>query len=183
MNGITAVSPFNHEWFNFTGPFAVVKEECLDKFNEAIAQKRKQDTESTSALNEKMSKRNTDIVLTDEQKAQLSKKYDPKSMSKDEYDSFIDDLCTYGVMQQEDKEIISHGVLVPLILGPDVQITSQTKSCWMNLDYNSCNGNALDWTKYLSSFESYNPIKQTFEKDARAILFSIITSAMEQISG
>ena len=60
----------------------------------------------------------TRTVLSDAEIAVLRNKYDPRNMSGEEYDAFLDDLADMGVISQEEKRRMGYKGLV-IVSYPD----------------------------------------------------------------
>ena len=50
------------------------------------------------------------VTLTKEQKQYLEEHFNPKNMTKEEYRAFLDKLCEFGVIAQEDLYYLGYGV-------------------------------------------------------------------------
>ena len=95
---------FHSNWFNYVDipgidpgkmTYAVLKDECRDQFREAVQAKREEQLLAFQKFKEDARKRGTSVRLTDAQLEHLSASYDPREMTREEYQAFIDDLCEY----------------------------------------------------------------------------------------
>lgn len=175
LNSVT--SPFNTDWFNREGPCAILKSEHRQDFAEALAQKKKQDIAKLNDFMDRVQNGFADITLTEGQKAELAGKYDPANMSHDAYKEFIDDLCKYEVLNEEDKPYVGYTNLIPWDLS-EPEITMVPLSV---VPPSSCN-DMLGWSKYYASFTTFNNDTQSFEKTRSAILYEKIYCILDQLS-
>ena len=103
-------------WFNYVDipgidsekmKYGVLKDECRDQFREAVQAKREEQKLAFEKFKEDARQRGKFVRLTDAQLEHLSDSYDPREMTREEYQAFIDDLCEYGVLDEADKDYIS----------------------------------------------------------------------------
>ena len=175
LNGVTGL--FNPNWFNWEGPYAILKSEHRQDFSETLVQKKKQDMEKLNNFMDRVQNGFADITLTDEQKAELAGKYDPTHMSDEAYKDFIDDLCKYGVLNEEDKPFVGYTNLIPLDLSePEIKMIP------LSVVSPSNGTDMLGWSKYYASFTTFNNDTQSYEKTRSAILYEKIYSILDQLS-
>lgn len=114
---------FDSSWFNCIDipgidsgkmKYGVLKSECRDQFREAVQAKREEQKQELQRFMEDAQKRGKSVRLTDTQLKHLSASYNPKEMTREEYQAFIDDLCEYGILDEADKDYISYGILTPI---------------------------------------------------------------------
>lgn len=153
---------------------------------ELFAQKAARDEERFRSLQEDVKKNGNTAHLTEEQTALLSAKYHANSMSYEEYRAFMDQLCEWGVFQQEDLPYLSAGpageILTPVDFSqPVATVTAGRPGRYFSREFSSSGGSVLDWAGYLSSFEFFNPDTQSFEKTGSALLFDRLRDVLEMI--
>lgn len=175
---------FNMDWFAVDGPYATVKKEHTNTFFEA----RDKMHEAQKAVCAQAREKLAGSSLTQEQLDHLSAAYDPEHMSYAEYRSFLNDLCEFGYFAEEDKPFVSCGVdsgdlvMIPVSYSPRCSASLSTVPYAPGLSsFPSDNGDVLAWTKYLSSFGTYNPISGAFEKSEKALLFEKLQNILLQI--
>lgn len=95
--------------------------------------------------------------LTTDDIAELASKYDPKHMSREEYDAFLEDMVERGVLREEEiKRLGYHGVIVSS--GVTLYITDCSKlpggiPLQISGRLGNANGNMLDWMMRQSIME------------------------------
>lgn len=173
-------------WYTLVGSgpvkYAALKEECVGQFRESMKAQEKELKASFDRYSAEVRRQGTSVRLTDEQLKHLTAAYDPENMTREEYQAFVDDLCEYGVLNEEDKDYICYSILTPLTswsgscrVVPDVPYSPYDHS------FSSSKGNVLDWSKYLSSFEQYNEHTRSLEKSHEAILFGRIHKVLARM--
>lgn len=183
---------FDSSWFNYIDipgidsgkmKYGVLKSECRDQFREAVQAKREEQKQELQRFMEDARKRGKSVRLTDTQLKHLSASYNPKEMTREEYQAFIDDLCEYGILDEADKDYISYGILTPIdFSAPTCTITAAPYQPY-GRDFGSSGGNVLDWSKYLSTFEYFNSDTNRFESTRSAILFERIQKVLVKMGG
>lgn len=149
--------------------------------SKAFSIKKQQDITDLNSFMENV-KQNGVEVLTDEQKEYLADNYNPSNMSQDEYQAFVNDLCKFGILEEQDKDYVSCSSLVPLDLSiPACEITKMVPGK-PKFNFDDCNDNVLDWAKFRSTFESFDSCNKTFQKTRSAILFGKIEDVLTQIA-
>lgn len=180
------LNSFNKDWFTVEGPYAKVKNEYADLFFET----RDKMHEAQKAVCAQAREKLVDLDgLTQEQIKHLSATYDPKHMSYEEYRSFISDLCEYGYFAQEDKPLVSCGVdagdlmMIPVSYSPQCQasLTAVAAPPGYDTTFPIEGGDALAWTKYMSTFGTFNPSSGAFEKTEKALLFEKLQKILLQM--
>lgn len=111
--------------------------------------------------------------LEDEDYEYLSSNWNPKDMSQNDYDKFLDFLQNKGIISEEDKEYVCYG--------GEVRIDSLEPSSWYSSlepvhDY--ADGNVLAFVRYQSSL-LYD--HKTTETKRQVDLYKKITSIMEEM--
>lgn len=181
------------DWFTFedTGSklkYGKVKSEYAEAFSEARNQMYEAQKAACAQAREKL----VDLGgLTQEQLDHLSTTYDPQKMSYAEYRSFLNDLCEYGYFAEEDKPLVSCGVgdSDDLVMIP---VSYQNPRCEASLttvftppgyasSFPFSDGNTLAWTKYMSTFGTFNPSSGDFEKTEKALLFDKLQNVLLQM--
>lgn len=161
--------------------YGVLKDECRDRFRQAVQAKREEQQLAFQKFKEDARRRGKSVKLTDEQLEHLSASYNPREMTREDYRAFVDDLCACGVLDEADKDYISYSGLVPIDFSePSCTITSAPYQPY-NRDFWSSGGNVLDWSKYLSTWEYFNPDTNRFEPTRRAILFDRIQQVLAKM--
>lgn len=188
-NSISGVSSwFNPDWFERKDFYLIPKEEYRTEIAEALSRKKQHDMERLSSFLEDVRKNGNGVSLTDEQWDYLSKTYDPSSMDKEDYQRLIDDLCSFGALQESDKPYLSCGYgegldLRPLDLSePCCEISPYAPGRPMD-PFFSGRGNVLEWARFRASFEYFDSGSQSFQKSRSAILFGRLEEVLEQIAG
>lgn len=178
---------FHSSWFNYIDipgidpkklTYAVLKDDCRDQLREAVQAKREEQKLAFEQFKEDVRRRGKSVELTGEQLERLSASYNPRKMTREDYRAFVDDLCAYGVLNEADKGYISYSGLVPIDFSePSCTITSAPCQPY-SADFESSGGNVLDWSRYLSTYEYFNPDANRFEPTRRAILFDRIRQVL-----
>lgn len=160
------------------------------EIDKAIAEQREKDIAATEAFMKKHKKTGGKFELTNTQIETLSANFDPNSMSYQEYMSFIDLLCEYGVLDEGDKDYVSYNmagkdsdlVLIPLKF--DIPISTWGPISRMGYDnsFESSRGNVLGWASHLAQFETFNTQTQSYEKTRTAILYGKIRDVLLKIT-
>lgn len=177
---------FNMDWFAVEGPYAKVKKGYESTVYEALEKMQEAQKAASAQAREKL----TDLKgLTQEQLDHLRATYDPKHMTYDDYRSFLDDLCQFGYFAEEDKPLVSCGVgsgdlvLIPVSSVPhgEAYLTTAPYIPGYASSFPFNDGNVLAWTKYLSTFGTYNPSSGAFEKSEKALLFEKLQNILLQM--
>ena len=158
--------------------YAVLKDECRDQFRAAVQAKREEQLLAFQKFKEDARKRGTSVRLTDAQLEHLSASYDPREMTREDYRAFIDDLCEYGVLDEADKDYISYSGLVPIDFSEPICTGTAAPYQPYDRDFGSSGGNILNWSRYLSTYEYFNPDTNRFEPTRSAILFDRIQQVL-----
>lgn len=190
----SSVNRFNMDWFTFEDAgdklkYGKVKNEYLDAFYEAREKMYEEQMAVCAQAREKL----VDLDgLTEEQIKCLSEKYDPKHMSYAEYRSFLNDLCEFGYFAEEDKPLVYGGVgdsddlvMTPVsYLNPrgEAYLTTVSAPPGYDTAFLLKGGDALAWTKYMSSFGTFDPSSGDFEKSTKALLFDKLQDILLQMS-
>lgn len=178
---------FHSNWFNYVDipgidpgkmRYAVLKDECRDQFREAVQAKREEQLLVFQKFKEDARKRGTSVQLTDAQLERLSASYNPKEMTREDYQAFIDDLCEYGVLDEADKDYISYSGLVPIDFSEPICTITAAPYQPYSRDFGSSGGNVLNWSRYLSTYEYFNPDTNRFEPTRSAVLFDRIQQVL-----
>ena len=129
--------------------------------------------------------------LTQEQLDQLSATYDPQNMTYAEYRSFINDLCGFGYFTEEDKPLVYCGTgefsgldMTPVsYLNPrgEASLTTVFAAPGYASSFPFNDGNALAWTKYMSTFGTFDPSSGSFQKTEKALLFEKLQNILLQM--
>ena len=151
----------------------------MEWFRAAVQAKREEQKLAFEKFKEDARKRGKSVKLTDAQLERLSASYNPKEMTRGEYQAFIDDLCEYGILDEADKDYVSYRGLIPVDFSETgCTITRRTPCAPYDSSFCSSGGNVLDWSKYLSTFERFNPDTNRFEQTRSAILFERIQKVL-----
>ena len=174
---------FNSGWFNIISgsgqvKWAGLKSECRDQFRAAVQAKREEQKLAFEKFKEDARQRGKFVRLTKAQLEHLSASYDPREMTREEYQAFIDDLCEYGVLDEADKDYISYSGLVPIDFSEPTCTGSAAPYQPYDRDFGSSGGNILNWSRYLSTYEYFNPDTNRFEPTRSAILFDRIQQVL-----
>lgn len=181
---------FQREWFEVKGNYGLIKPEYMDMFQKNLEAQQKEAARDYAGFTERMKETGSSVKLTEEQRKYLSEKFDPQKMSKKEYQAFLDKLCEFGVLDEADKEYAGYGIegcdldLTPLgRVRTGAYLTSaQGNPMGYTSAFSSSRGNALSWTRYLSSFQSWDPDSQSWRKTGEALLFGKLRDILEGIS-
>lgn len=187
-----SLSSFNKDWFSFEDARGKLKcGKLKSEYADAFYETRDKMYEAQKAACAQAREKLVDLDgLTQEQIDHLSTAYDPKNMSCAEYHSFISDLCEYGYFAEEDKPLVSCGVycddfvLIPVSGNQKCQASLTTVSAPPGYDssfFPLKGGDALTWTKYMSTFGTYNPSSGAFEKTEKALLFEKLQNILLQM--
>lgn len=156
------------------------KSEELREFRKAAKAKEQEERLAFQTFKAEIQKRGA-VRLTDEQLEHLTSSYDPKNMTRAEYQAFVDNLCEYGILSEGDKDYLSYGELVPAHFLSTVMCTTTPYYAPYTDSFSSSGGNVLEWSKYLSTFESFNPDTKSYEKTRSAILFKRIQDVFDKM--
>lgn len=172
-------------WFSAVGSgpikYMALKEECVDQFRESMQAQEKELKAAFDQYSAEVRRRGTSVRLTDAQLEHLTASYDPGNMTREEYQAFVDDLCEYGVLNEEDKDYVSYGIMTPLTSWSGTcSVSPRLSDPYAPYDssFSSSGGNVLDWSKYLSTFEQYNENTGSFKRTVSAILFEKIQKVL-----
>lgn len=91
--------------------YGVLKDECRDQFREAVQARREEQKLAFEKFKEDARRQGKFVRLTKAQLEHLSASYDPREMTREDYQAFIDDLIEYGVLDEADKDYISYSGL------------------------------------------------------------------------
>lgn len=158
--------------------WAVLKDECRDQFRQAVRAKREEQQLAFQKFKEDARQRGKSVKLTDEQLEHLSASYNPREMTREEYRAFVDDLCAYGVLDEADKDYVSYSGLVPIDFSEPSCTGTTAPYQPYGVEFWSSGGDVLDWSRYLSTYEYFNPDTNRFEPTRRAILFDRIQQVL-----
>lgn len=185
------LSGFNRDWFSFEDACGKLKcGKLKSEYADAFYETRDKMYEDQMAARAQARENLVDLDgLTQEQIDHLSAAYDPKNMSCEEYHSFINDLCEYGYFAEEDKPLVSCGVycddfvLIPVSGNQKCQASLTTVSAPPGYDtaFPLKGGDALAWTRYMSSFGTWDPSSGAFEKTEKALLFEKLQNILLQM--
>lgn len=179
----------NSSWFNYIEipgidsgklTYGVLKDECRGQFREAVQAKREEQRLAFQAFREDARKRGSSVRLTDAQLEHLSVSYNPREMTREDYQALVDDLCGYGVLDEADKDYISYGIMTPIYCIEPCTITAASYQPYDSY-FGSSGGNVLDWSKYLSTYEYFNSDTNRFESTRSAILFDRIRQVLAKM--
>jgi len=183
---------FQREWLQFEGPYAMVRTDYADMLNALLEERRKQQAKADERFVEDLKRAGCDVKLTEAQKKELKEDFDPENMSHQEYQSFIDRLCGYGVLKEEDKNYIGYGVkgcgldMTPVTAvwcgGYLTHGDSYNPKLYTNA-FSSSGGNVLDWAKYLAGVTTWSEKSYSWQKGPEAILFGKVRDILEAVSG
>ncbi len=174
---------FDPGWFTVSGSgpvkWASLKGECVSRFQEAVKAEEREWKAAFDRYSAEVRRQGTSVRLTDEQLEHLSDAYDPENMTREECRAFVDDLCRYGVLREEDKDCVSYNSLVPATFFTTVQCTTTAAPFQPYTDgFWSSGGNVLDWSRYLSTFERFDPDTRSYQRTPGAILFDRIQQVL-----
>lgn len=182
---------FQKEWFRFSEGYGFAKAEFQDQISAAFAEMERQSVQSYEAFSQRVRQSGRDVKLTREQKQYLAENFDPKNMSFSEYQSFIDKLCEFGILDEADKDYVSCGAagyeleMIPLgavqnggYLTPGDLYNPMSYS----KAFSSSKGNVLDWADYLSRLTVLDQKTTSWQKTPESILFGKIRDVLEKIS-
>lgn len=131
--------------------------------SKAFSIKKQQDITDLNSFMENV-KQNGVEVLTDEQKEYLADNYNPSNMSQDEYQAFVNDLCKFGILEEQDKDYVSCSSLVPLDLSiPACEITKMVPGK-PKFNFDDCNDNVLDWANFALPLNRLTLATKLFKK-------------------
>jgi len=183
---------FQREWLQLDGHYAFVKPDYMGLLNAALEEQRKLQDKANQQYVEDLKRAGFDVKLTEEQKKELKEDFDPENMSLPEYQSFIDKLCEYGVLKEEDKRYVGYGVKgCGLDLTPVTAVRSGgylTRGSFYNPKsytnaFSSSGGSVLDWAKFLAGITTWDEKSHSWQKQPEAILFGKIRDVLEAVSG
>ena len=158
--------------------YGVLKDECRDQFREAVQARREEQKLAFEKFKEDAGQRGKFVRLTKAQLEHLSASYDPREMTREDYQAFIDDLIEYGVLDEADKDYISYSGLVPIDFSEPTCTTTAAPYQPYVRDFWSSGGNILDWSRYLSTYEYFNSDTNRFEPTRSAVLFDRIQQVL-----
>lgn len=191
MVSSAGTSVFQKEWFRFEGnpdlPYMIPKAEYRDLIEQVYAEKRKQAIAEHDRFMEKVKQEGTSVQLTEDQKRELRESFDPKKMSWEEYQSLINQLCEYGILEESDKKFLHCGYggsLEMTYVDPAAPLSTASleRASGGELSFSSWKGNALGWAKYLSGFQGWDEHSQSWQKTRESILFEKLRDILNAIS-
>lgn len=174
-----------HEWVDFIGSnVGYVKPAFRDQVLEMA---KKGSAEAFARLADRLENGGVKTALTDEQKQYLKDNFDLKDMSWEDYQSLIDKLCEFGVLDREDKKFLhcEFGGLemTPIDLsGPTTTASFTSASVRNSSSFASWKGDVLGWMKFLSSFQSWDSDSQSWRKTDEARLFGKVRDLLDAIA-
>lgn len=186
---------FQKEWFDYvpagdSGLYGVPKTEYQDLFNQTVKALEEQSKKNYESLTERVRASGSEVKLTEEQKQYLTESFNPKNMSRSEYQEFIDKLCEFGVLDEADKPYVSYGQagsdleLIPLSVVNGraylMAANGYNPKGYTN-SFSSSRGNALNWASYLASIQVWD--RGSFRLKPEAVLFGRIKDVLEEIAG
>ena len=163
---------------------AVVPEERWDEFLAFCAGRAKEGkAEEMRAAKEPGA---SDANLTPEQIRYLRGKYDPHHMNQTEYADFIQDLIDFGVLTDDHTPYLEcYGVGKGYTEGWHSVGSSGTYCAGLNMfepmSLADSSGDAMRWAKFQSLFLKYDEETQTYYLGRKALAFSKVYSAMQQM--
>ncbi|MCI9332647.1 MAG: hypothetical protein HFG05_10830 [Oscillibacter sp.] len=182
---------FQREWIEVKGNYGFVKTEYLDAVQKALAEQQKEAAKAYDSFTERVKESGSSVKLTGEQKKYLAEHFDPKRMSKLDYQAFLDKLCEFGVLEEADKEYLGYGVkgssldMTPLnrvrtgaYLSPVRENPMGYTDC-----FSSSRGDAASWAKYLSGVMGWDEGTNSWQKKPEALLFGKVHDVLKAISG
>lgn len=183
MVSINSNANLNPDWFVRKGPYAVVKDEYKEQVRESLTQAKAQAQKNLQTNFNKPDAAKGDCGLTEQQKTELAGKYNPNNMSIDEYNNFVDDLCSYGIISGEAKGYVASSILTPLEYAESGLQISASADAPAGVSYSLQNSqnNVLDWVRYRASFEEFDPVSESFQKSPVALLFGKIEQVLNQL--
>lgn len=129
-----------------------------------------------------MTEKTDQVKLTDEQKKHLSDTYRPHNMSQEEYTAFTKDLERFGVLTADDRRLLGCDEKKGLSLSPIEEQCGVWVSDISNaLSFEDCSGNLLDWVRYRTSFQKYDPASGAFYRDRETRLYEKLSSVLQQM--
>ena len=184
---------FQAEWFNHVGnaalPYAVPKTEYQNLFRQTAEAVQNQAKQNYADLTQRMQAGGTRVKLTEEQKEYLAENFSPDDMTYGEYRSFLDTLCRFGVLEEQDRNFLNYGVgdseleLIPLEYAFEgSRITPQGAGDY-DSSFASCGGRVLDWARYRAACLSWDERSGKWIQAGDALLFEKIQKVLEVISG
>ncbi len=184
---------FQTEWFNQVGnaalPYAVPKTEYQNLFRQTAEAVQNQAKQNYADLTQRMQAGGTRVKLTEEQKEYLAENFSPDDMTYGEYRSFLDTLCRFGVLEEQDRNFLNYGVgdseleLIPLEYAFEgSRITPQGAGDY-DSSFASCGGRVLDWARYRAACLSWDERSGKWIQAGDALLFEKIQKVLEVISG
>lgn len=175
-----------NEWIDFVGSnVGYVKQGFRDQVLESIQNR---EAAARQRLTERLEQAEGS-TLTPEQRQYLQENFDPENMSRLDYQAFLDKLCEYGVLDEEDREFLDYGFAGAEGM-TQVRLTGDTMEAHLSPDrgnplgysrsFLSSRGNVLNWAKYLSGVEHWDEGGWTQEPEA--VLFERVWNVLSAIS-
>lgn len=166
---------------------AVVPDEKWDEFLAFCAEGAKEGKAAEMRASKEPGANRAD--LTTEQIKYLREKYNPHNMTQAEYSDFIRELVKFGILTDDHTPYLEcPGVGKGYTEGWHSVGISGTycgglKFMGEPMSLADSNGDAMRWAKFESLFQKYDEDTRTFYLGRKALAFSKVYSAMEQISG
>lgn len=172
------------EWTDPIGPnVGYVKQGFRDQVLELF---KKESEASRAGLADRLKSGDLETRLTAEQKQYLKENFDLKNMSREDYQSLIDKLCEFGVLEEGDKKYLhcQSG-------GLDMSYVDFSNTCTASLytapvrdpwSFDSWKGDVLGWMKFLSSFQCWDSDSQSWRKTDEARLFGKVQDLLDAIA-
>ena len=95
-------------WAEYRSGVLVAVPKFGEELDKALMEQREKDIAATDAFMKEYRKTGGKFKLTAEQLKTLSDNYNPRDMSYKEYMSFIDRLCEYGILNEDDKDYVHY---------------------------------------------------------------------------
>lgn len=174
-------------WAEYRSGVLVAVPKFGEELDKALMEQREKDIAATDAFMKEYRKTGGKFKLTAEQLKTLSDNYNPRDMSYKEYMSFIDRLCEYGILNEDDKDYVHYSafgsdlIMIPLKFDIPISTWGPRSPMGYSESFSSCGGNVLEWSYYLSQFETFNQQLNSCEKTRSAVLYGKICDVLQMM--
>lgn len=182
----TGAKTIPNEWIDFCGNSNVgyVKQGFRDQVLEAF---KEESAVSRTRLEKLLESGDLETRLSAGQRQYLKDNFDLKNMNWEDYQSLVDKLCEFGVLEEGDKKYLHCGFsgleMTPVDLsGPTCTASLYTAPVRDPWSFDSWKGDVLGWMKFLSSFQSWDSDSQSWRKTDEARLFGKVRDLLDAIA-
>jgi len=185
--GMTVRGSIDPNWFTYHPTsyegigIGSLKPEYADDLKKAVqertAQRRKEDIDASRRFD-----LNPDVRLSQEQMDYLKENYDPRDMTQEQYNAFVQDLQKFGALSAGESvlvDVTNQPQLIPLEYAATGGGVCAADAPGTTLK--GCYGDALAWVKYRASFLNADPDTGKFYRSKQTLLFSKLENVLRRM--